>query len=227
MRNAGKKARITFRPALVLAACAISLSLGGCKIVHDDQRAKSDRSGSESSFDAAGYVTSVWDSKVVPLFSEKAQDTAAVSTAVQGDLNQAGEKYGHRPATEGSPWSFVVKGEGEVVSVNTESRAGTVVVAVPVGSETREVTLQIGPVVKGSALRDCLPFFTFQSVTNQLEFARVARALNDRAVERIKPIVPTIKVKGKVSFSGAVSLSSASDKFVVVPVNLKTEGGSP
>lgn len=226
MRHAGKKAPVTFRPALVLAACAISLSLGGCKIVHDDQRAKNEQAGG-GSFDAAGYVTGVWDQKVVPLFSEKSRDMGAISSAVQADLNQAGEKFGHRPSTEGSPWSFVVKGEGEVVSVNTESRAGTVVVAVPVGSETREVTLQIGPVVKGSALRDCLPFFSFQSVTNQLEFAQVARVLNERAVERVKPIVPTIKEKGKVSFAGAMSLSTASDKFVVVPVNLKAEGGSP
>jgi predicted lipoprotein len=221
MMTAGKKA-VAFRPALVFTACAILLSVTGCKIVHDDQLAKSNPANA-SAFDAAGYVSGVWTDKVLPLYTDKATDLAVLLPAAQADLNAAGGKYGHRATSEGSTWSFAVKGKGKVVSVNTESRAGTIVVEVPAGNEAAKVTLQIGPIVKGNALRDGLPFFSFQDVTNQLEFAQVGRTLNEKAIERVKDVVPSVKADGTVSFSGAMTLPKAGDPIVVVPVTLKPE----
>lgn len=222
--TAGKKA-VAFRPALVIAACTVLLALPGCKIVRDDQLAKSNPANA-SAFDAAGYVSGVWSDKVLPLYTDKATDLSVLIPAVQADLNAAGEKYGHRAASEGAVWTFAVKGKGKVVSVNTESRAGTVVVEVPAPSAPVKVTLQIGPIVKGNALRDGLPFFSFQNVTNQMEFAQVGRSLNDKASAAVKDAVPAVTADGVVSFSGAMTLPKADDPLVVVPVSLKPEGGS-
>ena len=45
------------------------------------------------------------------------------------------------------------------------------------------VTVLTGPVIRGTALRDALPFIQFSQFTNQLEYARVSNALNDRSVK--------------------------------------------
>lgn len=222
--TAGKKA-VAFRPALVIAACTVLLALPACKIVRDDQLAKSNQANA-TAFDTAGYVSGVWTEKVIPLYTDKATDLSVLIPAAQADLNATGDKYGHRAASEGSSWSFSVKGKGKVVSVNTESRAGTVVVEVPTAAAPIKVTLQIGPIIKGNALRDALPFFSFQNVTNQLEFAQVGRSLNEKAAAAVKDAVPGVKADGIVSFSGAMTLPKADDPIVVVPVSLKPEGGS-
>ena len=217
-------------PALITALCMILLPLSGCKIVPNDQRAKTEGSSANQTaegFNAAGYVDSVWASQLTPHFDSKANDLATVIAAVKTDLDKAGQAYGHRAATEGSPWSFAVKSKGKVVSVNTESRAGTLIVEIPSDAGPQQVTLQIGPVVKGSAIRDSLPFFSFGNVTNQIEFAQVGRAFNERALKEIEKPLAELKAPGTaVEFKGAISLTSVPETFVVTPVSLKAAGSA-
>ena len=179
-------------PALITSLCTILLPLSGCKIVPNDQRARTEGSSANQTaegFNAAGYVDSVWASQLTPHFDSKANDLATVIAAVKADLDKAGHDYGHRAASEGSPWSFAVKSTGKVVSVNTESRAGTLIVEIASDAGPQQITLQIGPVVKGTAIRDSLPFFSFANVTNQIEFAQVGRAFNERALKEVeKPL---------------------------------------
>jgi predicted lipoprotein len=214
-----------FRPALVVTVCTILLALPGCRIVSDDQRAKVAASGQDN-FDAGKYVDAMWSSKVMPFFAGKAVDLAPVIEALKKDPDAAGKQYGHRADAEGSPWSFAVKGKGTVDSVNTESRAGAVVVDLPVGAASEKVTLQVGPVVRGTAIRDSLPFFSFGDVTNQIQFAQIGRSLNDRAVAAVHPNVGKLAAGTVVEFTGAMSVSGAVTTFTVTPVAL-TPAGSP
>jgi len=217
-------------PALITSLCAILLPLSGCKIVPNDQRAKTEGSSANQTaegFNAAGYVDSVWASQLTTHFDSKANDLATVIAAVKSDLDKAGQEYGHRAATEGSPWSFAVKSTGKVVSVNTESRAGTLVVEIASDAGPQQITLQIGPVVKGTAIRDSLPFFSFANVTNQIEFAQVGRSFNERAMKEIEKPLAELKAPGTaVEFKGAISLTSVPETFVVTPVSLKAAGGA-
>lgn len=217
-------------PALITSLCAILLPLSGCKIVPNDQRAKTEGSSANQTaegFNAAGYVDSVWTSQLTTHFDSKANDLATVIAAVKTDLDQAGHDYGHRAASEGSPWSFAVKSTGKVVSVNTESRAGTLVVEIPSDAGPQQITLQIGPVVRGTAIRDTLPFFSFANVTNQIEFAQVGRSFNERAMKEIEKPLAELKAPGTaVEFKGAISLTSVPETFVVTPVSLKAAGGA-
>jgi predicted lipoprotein len=75
------------------------------------------------------------------------------------------------------------------------------------------VAVLTGPVIRGTALRDALPFIQFSQFTNQLEYARVANALNDRAVKVAQ--AAQIHVGDTVRYAGAVS------KEGVVPVMLE------
>ena len=221
--------RKKYVPALIITLCAILLPLSGCKIVPNDQRAKADGSSANQTaegFNAAGYVDSVWATQLVPHFDGKASDLATVIAAIKANLDEAGEKYGHRAAAEGSPWSFAVKSTGKVVSVNTESRAGTLVVEIPTEAGPQQVTLQIGPVVKGSAIRDSLPFFSFGNVTNQIEYAQVGRAFNERALKEIEKPLAELKTPGAtLEFKGSISLTSVPETFLITPVWLKPIAG--
>ena len=225
MRTLRKK----FVPALVVFMCAILLPLSGCKIVPNDQRAKADGSSANQmaeGFNAASYVDSVWDSKLIPHFDSKASDLATVIAAIKTDLDAAGHQYGHRAAAEGSPWSFAVKSSGKIVSVNTESRAGTIVVEIGSNSGPQQVTLQIGPVVKGTSIRDSLPFFTFGNVTNQIEFAQVGRAFNEHALKEIEKPLATLKTPGAMlEFKGSISVTSVPETFLITLVSLKPVTG--
>ncbi|MFT3848347.1 MAG: DUF2291 domain-containing protein [Propionivibrio sp.] len=217
-------------PALIASLCAILLPLAGCRIVPNDQRTQASGSSANQTtagFDAVGYVNSVWTSQLIPHFDSKSSDLATVIAAVKADLDKAGHDYGHRAATEGSPWSFAVKSTGKVVSVNTESRAGTLVVEIASDAGPQQITLQIGPVVKGTAIRDSLPFFSFGNVTNQIEFAQVGRSFNERALKEIEKPLAELKTPGTaVAFTGAISLTDVPETFVITPVSLKAAGSA-
>ena len=216
--------RNTLVPALVITVGTVLLPLSGCKIVHNDQRASTTASSAPaaSGFDAAGYVDGVWKDKVVPHFDTKSNDLSKVIEAINQDPDKAGEQFGNRADAEGSPWSFAVKSQATVVSVNTESRAGTVVVNI---GGKQEVTLQIGPVVKGSAIRDSLPFFSFADVTNQIEYAQVGRSFNEKAMKSLQDVIPKLKAGSKLEFEGAISITGPTENFLVTPVAIKPAGG--
>lgn len=222
---AGMKTASVFGPALVVVLCTVLLALPGCKIVRDDQRAKATAS-TDQAFDAGRYVDGMWNSKVLPFFDAKAVDLVVLSQALHGDADAAGRQWGHRADAEGSPWSYPVKGLGKIVSINKESRAGVVLVEIAPARE--EVTLQVGPVVRGTALRDCLPFFSFGDVKNQIEFAQVGRALNEHAVAAIQPSLAGLEVGRTVRFTGAMSVTGPSGSLLVTPIGLEVAtGGTP
>jgi len=137
-------------------------------------------------FDAAAYVNSIWQSKVLP--------------AVAAAPVWSGARCG----------PCLVKGQGRVVAVDTSSRAGLAFLE-------NGITLQIGPVIRGTALRDALPFIQFSQFTNQLEFARVGNALN----ERISKMLATVDVPhlqgADIAFAGVLEPGSPP---TAVPVTL-------
>jgi len=230
MHNLRKK----FVPALIISLCTIVLPLSGCRIVPNDQRTTAGGSSTNQSaaqntaagFDANSYVDSVWDAQLVPHYDTKANDLAKVIEAIKKDPDEAGKNFGQRPDAEGSPWSFAVKTQARIVSVNTESRAGTMLVEIATSSGPQQVTLQIGPVIKGSAIRDSLPFFSFEKVTNQLEFAQVGRAFNDRALKQIQAALPGLTEAGTtVELKGAISITGEPETFVITPISIKPVAG--
>lgn len=65
-------------------------------------------------------------------------------------------------------------GQGKVVAANLTSRARTLDVDVD-GDAKADLTVQLGPVVKGSSLRDFAPaLYDFTSFRDQIEFAKSA-----------------------------------------------------
>lgn len=199
---------------LALLALALVLPLAGCKIVPIVDDADAPPVG----FNAAAYVDGLWSSEALPYFSENARPIVEVWPAIMADLNKAGTDFGYRPG-EGSPWAFVVSGSGTVAAKNTESRAGTVDVTVEGLPEP--VVIQIGPVIRGNAVRDALPFVSFKDFTNQIEYADAGKALTAAAAAGVAETIATLAVGDVITFTGSVSLAGSSDRLQLTPVTLE------
>lgn len=202
------------RLACTALLLAVVLPLVGCKIIPIAEESATASTG----FDAARYADDLWTSKALPHFSDTAHSAAEVLPTIVADLTAAGTKYGHR-AGEGSPWSFIVSGTGTVSAKNTKSRAGTLELAVD--GVDGPVTLQIGPVIRGNAVRDALPFVSFQDFTNQLQYADVGKALTALALGGFSANVEAIAVGDTVNFTGVLSMAAASDKLLITPIVLE------
>ena len=210
------------RCALLVAALASALV--GCKIVHDEDKARLNPSD-PANFDARAYVNGLWDARAMPLFRTQAQEVGVVLDALAADKEAAGKRFGHR-ANDGSPWTFAVRGDGVVKSASTASRRGEIVVETGAPGTGRDVALQIGPVVFGTALRDALPFIAFGDFVNQIQYAEVSRALNDRAVAQVRErLDPAALVGKRVAFAGAMTDPGAVGGTAVVPVILQPAAG--
>jgi predicted lipoprotein len=167
----------------------------------------------------AQFAEKVWDSKVLPTIREKAQDIATILPEIRADPAAAGQKYGRREST--NPYSYMVKGTGKVAEVRTESQAGTMLLEIA-GLEEK-IALQIGPVVRGTALRDATGAAPFDQFTNQLDYADVSKEMNTRAVKAAFAGVDLSSLSGKtITFFGAFTFDPRSKGPVLVtPVKIE------
>jgi predicted lipoprotein len=208
------------KPVFVLGLMA-ALALPGCKIVKtvaegDGAAAVAGEAGDDARI--AALLDKTYDAELLPLIEAKALPVADLRAALAGGLEAAGATHGNRGSGEGAAWNFAVKGEGVVVEANLTSRARKAMVDVD-GDGAADLTLQLGPVIKGSSLRDVAPFYRFGDFRDQIEFAKLARALNDRASAGL--VVPEGDITGKrVSFAGTVDLKVATDPWLVTAVTL-------
>ncbi len=189
-------------------AVAAGLASFGVTVVPDSVVASTDLNGNPA-FDAKQLVDSIWTSRVLPLMQgNDVADAKTVLDAVAKDPEAAGAHYGHRPQAGDGPWNFIVRGQGKIVSASTQLRHATL--TVDLGGAT--VTVQIGPVVFGSVLRDSLPFISFAQVVNQIQFAQVSRELNDRATASSREGVDLAQLKpgATVAFTGAMAAAQVT-----------------
>ena len=167
---------------------------------------------------AAKFVDPIWTSKVLPTIQEKAQDIAKTLPEIRANPDSAGQKYGRREAT--NPYNYMMKGTGKVIEVHNESQAGTAIVEVP--GLTEKVALQIGPVVRGTALRDATGIVSFNQFSNQLDYADVSKEMNARALKSAFANVEPASLAGKtVTFFGALTFDPRSKTAVLItPVKI-------
>jgi predicted lipoprotein len=170
---------------------------------------------SARTFDAEQYVASVWASRVLPV---------ARSSAVEL------EAFMQQPAAAGDPArrAVFVSGTARVSAVDRTSRVGVALLQVSRAAGDPRVVIQIGPVLRGTALRDALEFIQFTDFVNQLEFASVANALNARVLADVIGPVDGVELAGReVAFVGAVPVSPAPTALEIVPVELRILSEAP
>jgi len=199
----------------LLAASLLAVSLSGCKLV----KTGNDEAGGAAADPIAELVETSFDAKLVPALQEKAVDLVVLREAVKGSLDKAGEAHGTRVGGAGGGWNFAVKGTGTIVDENRASKAATADIDLD-GDGKADATLQLGPVIKGSALRDTTALYDFSTFRDQIEYAKLGRALNDKAVSKLPAADTALKGK-RVNFLGASVIRSAGEKPLIMPVSIE------
>lgn len=212
------------RSSLSLLTLLALASLAACKILPTPTE-ESKAAASAQAFNPDKMVAEMWSAKVVPYMNSRAGSFAEVAAAAKADPKAAGEKYGNPRKQANSPWTYVASVEGIIVASNTTSRAATIDVDVD-GDGKPDVRAQIGPAMRGTALRDALDFVEFNSFTNQIDFAQFGKSFNTYANANVLSKLPRDGLDGKkVKLLGAYVPSSGSDLPLITPAQAEIGPG--
>jgi predicted lipoprotein len=215
----------TLKRAFVLIVLPPALAaLTSCTIVHHGaggtaENTSAQKAAANEAFDAKAFVKTNW-AKVEPEMVRDAVDIREVVAALKQDQAAAEKKYGRRK-DETALFNFVVKGKEVIKSVNTESAAGTLELGLSDPSGEAGVRVQIGPVIKSSAVRDVLSFINFGDFTNQLDFANISKEINFYVRDNVVSGINRTGLVGKhLTFVGAFA-EDGSGRILITPIKVE------
>ncbi|WP_145519031.1 DUF2291 family protein [Yersinia bercovieri] len=187
--------------ALLVACTVVDLDENGKPILPVDPNAVVSDYNQPSDKVAA----TIWVSKVMPFANSNALSWQQV------------KQQQSQPATGKNSQSHFVRFSGKVVALDTEGREGAIKLAV----DGDEQVLQLGPIVKGNAIRDASTFIRFEDFKNQVQYAQLSKALSKRALQDVaKPDASW--VGQQVEVLAAVTLT-ATGLSNAVPLSLNKE----
>lgn len=190
-------------------------------------------------FDAVSYVDGIWTSKIIPAITDKAVDLSTVLSqfkvgedgkASKEDLIPVAKEYGL--ITVGEAHVYVVKGEGEVLSVDTSKSAGIAEIKLDGYEGPIQVLLYIGPRIPSdeTSVRDGVGFINFGDFKDQTQYGKVASEINKRIVNEVLQPIDKETLKGKrLKFYGAFTIRTFNlitidlSKVSIVPVRIELE----
>lgn len=174
----------------------------------------------EVEFNAGDNVAEIWDSVALPELTEKAVDLSAFLAESNGDLKSLADQYGKYSMGSSGELNYTVKGAGTVKEVNTEKKAGYVEVTLDSYTGEAVIRLQIGPVFKGSAVRDSLDIIKFEDYKNQVDYAAVSQSIHDIIKTSIIEQMDLTTLEGKhIEFTGCFT-ADKDDLLLITPVTL-------
>ena len=216
-----KKRMIALALTLTLAASTL---LTGCGIVKVVKIGEEGKYTGDVEFNAGDDVEAIWEESALPEMNENAVDLKELLEGSNGDLTALADEYGKYSMGDSGELSYVVKGSGTVEEVNTQSQAGYMAIKLDGYNGTEVIKIQIGPVYKGSSIRDSLSFIKFGDYKNQEQWAAVSQSINEVvAKDVVEPAKPD-SLQGKtISFVGAFTVSTGSSDVLITPVVLEAE----
>jgi predicted lipoprotein len=206
-----------------VTAILFGVTVASCRFIATADVAKLTNAGAANgaaTFNPDKMVESDWSTKVIPYAAKKAGPFLEVRDLAAKAPDEAGAKYGYRAKSDGTPWTLVVRIEGVIVAADTQSRAATIGVDAS-GKGAVDATVQIGPAMRGTAIRDALDFVSFNDFVNQIDFARYGKAFNTYVNRTALEKLPREALVGrKVTVLGAYPLGTAADIPLVTPVEI-------
>ncbi|MEW2567165.1 DUF2291 domain-containing protein [Streptomyces sp. NPDC047070] len=210
-KTAHLRDRITLGSGSLIALVLLLAAVAATTTYRSDSE---DKASGKPAFDAAKYAAGTYGPKVVPALEKNAVDIATLHKAISADPEAAGKKYGHRPGT--GPYSYAVTVTGTAGAAEN----GLLRLTVPGLAKTR-VSVQVGPAINGTALRDAAGFIAFGQFTNQVEYADAATALNTAMKDKVLKAFDPAAVRGKqVTVVGAMTPLTA-DVLTLTPVSIE------
>lgn len=176
----------------------VVMLLSGCKIVSQQELADLKNPPNPK----MANIDQLWQQKLVPQIQAEARPLATLMTSLKSakDFDAACQQYGYRSQAE-NPCVFSVSVQGDVTALNTTSRSGKMTVKDESGDS---VTIQTGPIIRGTALRDAYRGASYQDFNDQVMFGDYGKAINQHASSLMKQFAP--KVGDKVKVTGVFSI---------------------
>lgn len=188
-------------------------------------------------FDPLAYVDGVWDSQLIPAFKENSVDLSTILSAMEPDENG----FAHKDAlidianqygliTVGEAHTYMVKGTGKIVNINTETSLGTAEVALDGYNGPIKLLLYIGNRIPSdeTSVRDAVGFITFGDFKEQTEYGKAASEINKRVIASILGDIDRDNLVGKtVTFKGAFTIRTFNliqidvSEIYIVPVEFE------
>lgn len=178
---------------------------------------------------AQQYCEYNWDSLMLPTIEEQAVDIGELIPLVRADLTSAGAQYAKRE-NDSSPYSFCVKGTVNVLQLEDPDRASRtkLVVDVQPYDGNADAKIQISSVIRTNAIRDAVGFLRLDDFANQVEFAELTAAFNDRIkADVIANLTPASLIGTDIDILGCVSLTQyiEPNDCLIVPVQITPKEG--
>jgi predicted lipoprotein len=208
---------------LLFTPMAVLLS---CTIVKNDQNTRDGSSqdrfsftGANARFDTKEYAAQIWDTVVIPRVNGMSEDYTTLIASLEADEEAASKKYGYRLMEEGNQYNFAVKGIVKILSIDTSSRNGTASLDFAPFDGAEDCHMSIGPVLRGSTLRDIQNTLSLNDFGNQVEFARLATELNNKVKETVLQDIDFTRAVGKeADITGAFTYEGGNGVITIMPV---------
>jgi predicted lipoprotein len=179
-------------------------------------------------FDPVAYVESIWSSQIIPTVLERAVDLAAILSQFEVDAQGRAKKeqlitiaQENGLITVGEAHVYLVKGEGVVTAIDTESRVKTMTVHLDGYDGPITVRLYTGPRIPSddTAVRDAVGFINFGDFRDQTEYGKVAAELNKRVATDVLGKLDIAALEGKrIAFYGAMGIRT----FNLIDIDVST-----
>ncbi len=181
----------------------------------------------DEGFDASLVIDPNWDTKIVPYFIEEAVDiNVLLDEAVINPLATT-EKYAYTETEENTNYNFIVKGTGNIISVNDVSKGSLNIDLAPYDNKT-DVIIVIGPIISSTlnSIRDSYTDLSYGDFVNQLEWAKIGNRIKDIIKETVVNNLDIETLHGNtISFYGAFTLVKPDDysEIIITPIKLEIE----
>lgn len=215
--RSGGGARRLLTPRVVLGALAILVVAAMALDTTWKKGPVKVTAGGREAFSAPKYGRETYP-KVSAAITKSAVPLATLVAALRKDQEAASKQYGH--AEGSSPPAFATSGEGVAGKVEN----GLMEVNVAGVPKSTRVSVQVGPALNGTALRDATGTIHFGQFVNQVDYASAGTALNNEVKARVLKGFDAQAANGKrVKFVGGFALLTPS-VITVTPVQLQVAG---
>lgn len=207
---------------MVISCILLGIVFSICSCVKVVKIGEEGKFTGNAAFNAKDSVAGLWEGAKADI-EEKSVDIVEFLKESNGDMKSLVDKYGKYSMGNSGSISYAVKGSGTVEEVNTEKKAGYMVIKPDNYDGNVVIKIQIGSIYKGSSTRDTLDIISFGNYTNQNEWAAISQELHSAIDENVVKPVVNADLKGKhISFVGTFTVDK-EDEVLITPVDLTVE----
>lgn len=200
----------------IVLAVVIAFALGGCRIVSEKKLAELQTPMNPHLAQAA----ELYRTQIAPQVIQSAQPLGEllVRIAQAKDFDDACQRLGYRAQPE-FPCYFNTVVSGKIIAVDTQSRSGKLTLK-PDVAPPDTVEVQIGPVYRGTVLRDGFRGLSYSDFNEQTLFGDFAKAINSASIEQLAAFRP--KVSEEITVYGVFSSWQAPEgPLLITPVRIQ------